>query len=263
MAKLNLLLAPALLACASIANAADQKVSVSTEQTSYSGGFGKRLETSVESTTDLGRTGFTVNVAHGKRDIGDDHVKSLRLGATVYHDWSDKFYTRTTMGISSNKPVFATRELAHDFNYKLLPNAVATVGAKYARYHGGVDVLSWSAGASWYFKGGFVSYRFSTYDVDRLGKNHAHLASFRLKDPKGEGYTQLWAGAGSSLHDQEVLLAGSKGKFRSLALQRVQPLRGPVSVNLSLGRAWYDTPTGDYRGTTASVGLAISGWPKL
>lgn len=263
MAKLNLLIAPALLACASIANAADQKVSVATEQTSYSAGLGKRAETSVESTTDLGATSFTVNVAHGQREIAGDRLKSLRLGAAVYHDWSDKFYTKTTMGISSNKPVFATRELATDFNYKLLSNAVATVGAKYARYHGGVDVLSWSAGAAWHFKGGFASYRFSSYDVAKTGKSHGHLASFRLKDPKGSGYTQLWAGTGSSLHDQEVLLAGSKGKFRSIALQRVQPLRGPVSVSLSLGRAWYDTPTADYRGTTASVGLSVNGWPKL
>lgn len=263
MAKFNFILAPVLLSCATLANAADPKIIVATEHTDYSGGFGKRMETSVESSMDIGNTGFSVNVAHGRREVGGDRFKALRLGGVVYRDWSDKFYTRTTMGISSNKPVFATRELANDFNYKLLPNAVATVGAKHARYHGGIDVLTLSAGASWYFKGGFASYRFSSFDVDKAGKGHGHLASFRLKDPRGAGYTQLWAGIGSSLHEQQIYLADSKGKYRSVALQRVQPVAGPVAVSLSLGRTWYDTPATDYRGTTASVGLVLSGWPKL
>lgn len=263
MAKLNMFLAPILLTCASVANATDQKIIVTTEQTNFSGGYGKRIKTSVESATDLGDTAFSVNISHGKRDVGAERFKSLRLGGVVYHDWSEKFYTRTTMGLSSNKPVFATRELSNDFSYKVLPNAVATVGAKYARYYGGTDVLSWSAGGSWYFKGGFASYRFSSFDIDKLGKSHGHLASVRLKDGKGAGHTQLWAGSGTSLHDQEFLVTGSKGTYRSLALQRVQPVRGPVSVNLTLGRSWYDTPSADYRGTSGSVGLSFSGWPKL
>lgn len=263
MVKLHLSLAPVLLSCAAVANAADTKVIASTERTNYSGALGKRFESSVETTTDLGETGFTISVSQGKRQVGDDRFKSLRIGGVVYHDWSEKFYTRTSLGISSNKPVFATREAATDFNYKLLPNAVATVGAKYARYHQGRDVLSWSAGASVYFKGGLATYRFTAFDADKDGNGTGHLATLRLKDGRGAGYTQLWAGTGSSLHDADIFLAGNKGKYRSLSLQRVQPITGPVAISLSAGRSWFDTPANNYRGTTASIGLAISGWPKL
>lgn len=262
MVKLHLIFAPVLLSCAVVANAANSKVIVASEQTNYSGALGKRIESSVETTTDLGETGYTISVAQGRRDVGDDRFKSLRLGAVVYHDWSETFYTRTTLGISSNKPVFATREAATDFNYKLLSNAVATVGAKYARYHQGRDVLSWSAGASWYFKGGLATYRLTAFN-DKSGNGIGHLATVRLKDGQGLGYTQLWAGTSTSLHDADVFLAGSKGRYRSLSLQRVQPVAGPVAIHLTAGRSWYDTPANDYKGTTASVGLAISGWPKL
>lgn len=263
MVKLHFILAPVLLSCAVAVNAANPKVIVSTEQTNYSGALGKRFESSVETTTDLGDTAFTINVSHGKRHVGDERFKSLRISGVVYHDWSEKFYTRSSFGVSSNKPVFATREAATDFNYKLLPNTIATVGAKYARYHRGRDVLSWSAGASVYFKGGLATYRLTAFDVDNSGKGIGHMATLRLKDGNGVGYTQLWAGAGSSLHDADVFLAGNKGKYRTVSLQRVQPVAGPVAVYLMAGRSWYDTPANDYKGTTAGVGLAISGWPKL
>lgn len=85
----------------------------------------------------------------------------------------------------------------------------------------------------------------------------------RVKDGRRDGYTQLWAGISNSLHEQEILLSRGKGKYRGLTLQRVQPIGGPVAVNLSVGRTWYHTPVADYRGTTASIGLAITGWPKI
>lgn len=263
MAKMHFILAPALLSCTVSANAANTKVAVATEQTNYSGALGKRVENSVETTTDLGNTGFTISVSHGKRDVGNERFKSLRLGGVVYHDWSDKFYTRTTLGASSDKPVFATRELATDFNYKLLPNTVVTIGAKYARYHQGRDVVSWSAGASWYFKRGLATYRLTASEADKSGRGVAHLATVRLKDSKGAGYSQLWAATGSSLQDSDILLGPDKSKFRGLTLQRVQPLKGPVALHVSAGRNWYETAAHDYKGTTGSIGLAISGWPKL
>lgn len=113
--------------------------------------------------------------------------------------------------------------------------------------------------AAIYFSGGFATYRFTAYNVDRLGKSHGHLATVRIKDGKGLGSTQLWVGSGSSLHEEDILLSGREGKFRSVALSRVQPLKGPVSLTISLGRTWYNTATADYRGTKASVGLSFSG----
>lgn len=259
MPKLYQFCVPVFLACSAAAQAADNMILLTTEHTDYSGAFGKRQETTAESTTDLGSTAFTISAAHAKRQFDDESFSAVRLSGTIYHDWNERFYTRTSLAVSSNKPVFATRELANDFNFKLFPNAVLTVGAKHARYFGGRDALSWSAGGSLYFRGGLMTYRYSSYNVDKLGKSDGHQVTFRLKDGKRDGQTQLWLGAGTSLHEKELLITSRQGKYRSIALQRVQPIRGPISVNLTLGRTWYDTEV-DYRGTTGSIGLVYKGF---
>lgn len=238
----------------------DSKLLLTTELTDYSSGFGRRRETTAEYNADFGRTAFTIGASQARRKFEAESFKAVEISGTVFHDWNDRLYTRTHVALASNKPIFASRQVANDFNVKLLSNAVVTVGGKYARYYGDRDVLSWSAGGTWYFRGGFASYRYSNYDVDRLGNSHSHLASFRLKDPRGSGQTQLWLGSGTSLHEQEVLLSGRKGSYRSVALQRVQPIKGQLSLNLTVGRTWYDTSATDYRGTTASIGLNYSGW---
>jgi YaiO family outer membrane protein len=274
--KAYILIEAALLAGATTANAAetgsstpveastikavDSRLLLNTELTDYSSGFGRRRETTAEYSADFGRTAVTVGVSQARRKFEADSYKAVELSGTVYRDWNDRLYTRTHAAMASDKPVFASRQFANDFNLKLLPNTVVTVGGKYARYYGKRDVLSWSAGGTFYFGGGFASYRFTAHDVDRLGNSHSHLASFRLKDPRGSGQTQLWLGGGTSLHEQEILLSGRKGSYRSIALQRVQPIRGPLAVNLAVGRTWYDTSAADYRGTTASVGINYSGW---
>lgn len=263
MTKAYYLYAPVLLACATAAGAAETKFSLSAGYTDYSKAFGTRRETTAESTTDLGRTAFTVSLSHGQRKFEKDSASALRVSGTIFHDWNSRIYTRTNLAVSSDKPVYATREIANDVNFKLLPTVVATVGGKYARYHDNRDVKSLSAGGTWYFAAGFVTYRYSAFDVERLGNGHGHMATVRIKDGNGDGATQLWLGSGTSLHEQEVLLSGRRGDYRSVALQRVQPIRGKVSATVTLGRAWYDTQTENYRGTTASLGLRVNGWPKL
>lgn len=269
MSKSILLIGAALFGCASAASAAperpklkqvDPKLLLSGQYTHFTDGFGKRRQTSAEYSADLGRTAFTINATHAKRTFASETFGAVEVAGTVYHDWNDKLYTRTHIAVSSDKPVFASRQAATDFNFKVIPQTVLTLGGKYARYHGERDVYSWSAGGTWYFDDGSVGYRFTLSDVDKLGKSHSHLATIRLKDPRGSGQTQLWLGTGTSLHEQEVLLSGQKGSFKSVALQRVQPIAGPVAVNLTLGRSWYDTGSTDYQGTTASVGLTFSGW---
>lgn len=279
MTKAYLFFGPAVLACASLAQAAEApltrpadtklaqpasgKLALTTEYTNYSGSFGKRQETTAQYSTDLGRTAFTVSASHAKRKFENDSFTAVELSGTIYRDWGDRFYTRTNVALSSDKPVFATRQVSNDFNFKVLPGAVVTVGGKYARYYGDRDALSWSAGGTWYFGGGLATYRYSNYNVDRLGKSHSHLATFRLKDGRGDGQTQLWLGSGTSLHEEELLLSGRKGNYRSIALQRVQPIKGRLAVNVTLGRTWYDTNSANYRGTTASIGLSFNGLPKL
>jgi YaiO family outer membrane protein len=271
--RIHFIYAPILFACAaaahagdskpSLANVVDNKISLSTSYSDYSGAFGKRWESSAEWSRHQGRTAFVVTASHAKREFEQDSFSAVRLSGTVYHDWSDRVYTRTSAGVSANKPVFASREISNDFNFKPIPGAVVTVGGKYARYYGGRDVLSWSAGGTWYFGRGFANYRFSSFDVDKLGKSHSHLATFRLKDGGGKGYTQMWLGSGTSLHEQEPFFAGRPGKYRSIALQRSQPVARRVSIQLAVGRSSYDTTAAKYHGTNVSIGLAFNGWPAL
>lgn len=236
---------------------AQSNVGIVGEQTTYSGSYGKRTETTIEAGNDLGATAFSVSASNAKRTFDDRSFSAVRVAGTVYHDWNDRFYTKTTASLSSDKPVFAARELANDVNYKLLPNAVLTVGGRYARYGSRTDVLSWSAGGSWYFPGGFATYRYGFHRVDGLGNTHGHLATLRVKDPRGGGQTQLWVGGGTSLHEQDAFDLTRAGRFRSAALQRVQPIHGPVALSLTAGRAWYRTDVGHYHGTSLSLGLVV------
>jgi YaiO family outer membrane protein len=239
-------------------NPVDPSLLLSTQYTHFTDGFGKRRQTGAHYSVDFGKTAFTIGASQTKRTFATETFKAVELSGTLYHDWNDRIYTRTSAAISADKPVYASRQIANDFNFKVMPQAILTVGGKYARYFGNRDVLSWSAGGSYYFGGGFASYRFTAYDVDKLGSSHSHLATFRVNDPRGSGQTQLWLGAGTSLHEQEVLLSGQKGSYKSVALQRIQPVSGDLSLSLTLGRTWYDT-TNDYRGTNASIGLNYRG----
>lgn len=258
MKKALILCAPALFASAAPSGAVDYDIAARANVTDYSKGFGSRRETTAESTTRVGDTSFTLGASQAKRKYGDDSFSAFRVAGTIYHNWTDRLYTRTYGSLSSNKPVFATRELGTDFNLKVLPGTVATVGAKAARYYGRRDALSWSAGATHYFRGGFATYRFTAYDVEGLGKSRGHMATLRIRDGGRAGSTQLWLGAGNSVHE-ELLSADSKGTFRSVAVQRVQPIKGPVSMTFTLGRTWYDTPAGNFHGTQAAIGLTLDG----
>jgi YaiO family outer membrane protein len=261
MSSLPILLAP-LLAAASAAPA-DLNLRMTTEATNFSKDFGKRRETTLESTFDLGATKLVMGGSHGRRSYADESYSGYQAKGTAYHDWTDRLSSKTSIGAASNSPVFARRELAQDFSYKLLPNTLVTVGARYANYFGDTDVISWSAGASWYFRGGFASYRFSRHDVDKLGNGVGHLATIRLRDPNGSGHTQAWLSAGTTLHEGEAIGLGNRGNYRGVHVQRVQPIAGPIGVSMGVGRTWYETNAAQYHGTQATIGLAVSGWPRL
>jgi YaiO family outer membrane protein len=242
------------------AYAADTSFSLDTERTKYTGALGSRDAASLEGTSDFGNTALSLSLSRGKRKTDEGSYSAVRAAGTIYHDWNDRVYTRTTVGVSSNQPVFATREVATDLNFKPAAGVVLTAGAKRARYFGNRDVASLSAGGSLFFSRGFVNYRFTSYDAEHTGQAKGHLATIRLRDGKGSGATQLWLGTGTSLQEEEPLLGGQEGKYRSASLKRVQPISARLAVSLSLRRTWYNTALSDYRGTTASVGLTYSGW---
>ena len=243
---------PALKKIASVRTVAAE---VDGEYLSYSGPFGSRRIVNAKTSVDLGKTNLSLSISHGARKAGDVKFRGTRLSATVVHDWSSRISTRTSASIANNQPLFVNRELVQDISYKPLPKTVLTVGGKYSRYFGGVDAVSWSAGAAQYFRGGMVAYRFSSYNVQGLGNTTGHLVNLKVNDPLGSN--QLWLGHGTALHDASWLATPEKGKFSSAELRRVQPIGGGVSLMLGVNRIWYNTDSAKYHGTGARVGLIL------
>jgi YaiO family outer membrane protein len=225
------------------------------EYLSYSGPFGSRRIVNAQSRVDTGDTTLSIGVAQGTRKAGDDKFNATRVTVGVAHDWTSRLSTRTSASISSNQPVFVTRELVQDVSYKPLAQTVLTVGGRYARYWGGVEALSWSLGAAQYFGGGMISYRFSSFDVRHVGHTTAHLVNLKVQDPYGSN--QLWLGHGSALHDALWLPTVEKGNFTSVEYRRVQPIGGGVGLMVGVNRIWYATDSTKYHGTGARVGLTF------
>ena len=99
--------------------------------------------------------------------------------------------------------------------------------------------------------------------MTNLGKSHGHLGSVRIKDGRGTGTTQLWLGSSTSLHDQLQLPVARESKYRSIALQRFQPLNESLGINVGVGRTRYETGSDRYRGTSVSFGLSLREPSKL
>ena len=225
------------------------------EYLTYSGAYGSRRVVNGQTKVDFGKTTLTVDVAHGVRKAGGDKFEAKRLAASVAHEWTPRFSTRTSLGISGNQPVFVNRELVQEFSYKPFAQTVVTVGGRYARYFGNVEARSWSIGAAQYFQGASVSYRFSSYNVEHLGRTSGHLVGAKLDDRYGSN--QLWLAHGNSLHDTDWLATPEKGKFNSAELRRTQPIAGGVSAMVAVKRIGYDTGSTKYHGTGVRFGLVF------
>jgi YaiO family outer membrane protein len=227
--------------------------SVDADYVTYTGAYGKRHVVSARSRFDAGKTKLSLTIAQGRRSVGGDTFNATRVQASVAHEWTARFSTRTEASIASSNPVFVNRELIQDLSYKVFPRTVLTIGGRYARYRSGLDTWSWSAGAAQYFPGGYVSYRFSSFDTEHLGHSVGHLVSAKVSDPYGA--TQGWIGHGTSLQDSDILLAPGKGKFTTVELRRVQPIAGDVSLSLGARRTWFSADSDKYRGTGVHIGL--------
>jgi YaiO family outer membrane protein len=260
--KLHYFSVPILIALAGSAHAAPllnlRKIaaSVDGEYLSYSGDFGSRRVVNAESRLDTGTTVVSLGLSQGSRKAGGDDFNATRVTATVVHNWSSRLSTRTSASIASDQPVFVTRELIQEVSFKPLPKTVLTVGGRYARYFGGIDALAWSVGAAQYFRGGMVSYRFSSFDVSHLGRSTGHLVSAKLQDPYGSN--QLWFGHGTALHDAVWLSEPEKGRYDNIEYRRVQPITSGVGLMLGVSRIWYKAEGAKFHGTGVRAGLVFS-----
>lgn len=229
--------------------------SVDGEYLSYSSGFGSRRIVNATSKTDFGATDLTLGISQGERKAEGESHNAVRGSATLVHNWSSRVSTRTTARLSTNSPVFASRELAQDISYALPSGTVATIGGRYSRYYGGRDALSWSVGAAQYFRDGFISYRLTAYDIDRIGNSVGHVVSAKLSDPYGS--TQLWVGhSNGAAIDSDDLLISDKGKFTEVTLRRTQKVKGGLAFTAGVKQNWYRTDLAKFNGTGFHLGLA-------
>lgn len=253
--------APLALVATPAANAApalDLKsviASVDGEYLSYSSGFGSRRTVNARSRIGSGKTKLFVGLAQGQRKAENERHRAARVSAALVRDWSPYLSTRTAVSIASDKPVFVNREAIQDVSWKVLPETVVTVGARYARFHNDVDVVSWTAGASQYFRGGLVSYRFSSFQTEGLGHSVGHLANVKLIDRGGSN--QLWLGRGTAINDGDWLPTAQKGKFTNVELRRSQKVGGGMAITAGLRRSWYRTPATNFRGTGVHLGVTF------
>lgn len=254
------------LAPASMANAANvglgghTPTQLNVERTSYTGGRGSRSIATADTVLAMAQdTKLFLSLSGGERRVAGASTRSVRGSGAWTQQWTDHLSTTASASVASNSAVWARSQFGLDVRYEIVDGLVAAVGGKRAAYGGGDNVTTWSAGAAYYGRGFSLDYRYSALDSARLGWSHAHLASARISDPHGAGSTQLWFGAGSSLYDVVTASQPRNGNFTSLALRRVQPVRGPVSLSFGLGRDWYRTPTGHFQATRLSFGVSVDG----
>jgi len=248
-------LAGALQAAPALAQSA-QTLTATTESDEYSDGLGSVRSLKLEyKRVDEGTT-VVFTPAVGERRAAGFSATAVGGGAAIYHDWSPAISTRMSAFFAENEPVFANQDLALDLTAKVAANTTVTLGGRYARYYGGVDVVFASAGVRQYFRFGSVSYRLTRVDPEGRDAYFAHLFNLSVKDGKGDGRTQLWLSAGEASYSSVHMPAGFSGKDYGINLQRVQPLGGNVNLVPSLGYTSYARP-GD-RVSAVNLGLGIS-----
>lgn len=244
------------LAAVSSAHAGVDKVSAQFDHSDYSNGYGKRDVFGVDVAGRAADSRWHVGLAHGERDYGGAAYRGTRVQGALHHDWNTQLSTRTAAVVSDNNPVFVNREIAHDFNLKVIPNTLLTVGGKYAEYRGNTYVSAWSAGASYYFPRVTATYRYSKHHLSSGTGGHGNTLSLRLKDAQGNGSTQLWLGDGTSAYAAELdpLLLREHASTR-VFLRRNQPLGQHLMLNAGIGKAWHKTRVDRFSSINSHVGL--------
>ena len=265
--KLHIILAGTAAVCATSANAAAMPGptklpsinsivgSLDGEYLTYSGTHGNRVIVDARTRINMGDTRVDFALSQGFRKTDDGKLRATRVQAGLAHDWNSLISTRTSASIATSGQIFTKRELIQDVNFKLGGGTLLTAGGRYARYQDNIDAWSWSLGASQYFRGGYVGYRFSSFKFDQLGHAVGHLFSARLNDPLGGN--QLWLGRGTALHDADWQGPPEKGKYTQVEYRRLQPIGGGVSLSVGVKRNWYDTPSTKFHGTGFRFGFVF------
>ena len=235
-----------------------QTVHVLAETRNYSDGYGELNTVTAEYTVKSGDTIFVFEPAWGERKSSALTHDAVSLTANLYHRFSDDFTTRTRVSISENEPVFANRDIAQDFTFRVLPRTTATIGGRWARYYGGTNVYTASAGVRYYFRHGAISYRLSYVEADRVDPIVTHLVNLVVNDPQGDGKTQLWLSAGGTSLENSAFTNDFSGDDYSVYLRRYQPVAKNLDILGSVGFASYDRPHGRISAPIFGLGVQVS-----
>lgn len=244
------------LAGASAAQAGVDTLSMQVEHADYDAARGRRDIVGISVAGSTGDSRWVLETAHGQRDFGNVAYSGTRAGASLHHRWNGRLSTRTVARFSDDDPVFANREIGHDFTLVVLPKTVLSIGGRYAEYFGSTYVAGWSAGAGYYFPRVTAHYRYSRHHLSTGGNGHGHTLSLRLKDAQGRGSSQLWLGSGTSAYapDMDPLLLRDN-RSTSAFLRRSQPIGGHLTLNAGVGKTWHETPFEKYTSLGSHLGL--------
>lgn len=229
--------------------------SVDADTMDFTSSYGKWRTVNARSQIKAGGTRIDMSLSRGSRAANDGITTAARAQVSVAHDWTPTLATRSYGTLASRSPVFVNREVGQDVNFKPVASTVLTAGTRYSQYFGGADSWSWSLGASRYFPGGFVSYRFSSYDTKNLGNTTGHVIGAKLNDPYGA--TQAWVGFGTSLNDVDWLSSPQKGHQTVIELRRLQPIGHGISLSLGAKHAWIQSGDGRYEGSGVHFGIQL------
>jgi YaiO family outer membrane protein len=241
------------------AAAQSDTVTASGETQEFSDGFGSLRTVQLEYKHVEADTTVVVTPAYGERRGPGFKETAVGGGVQVYHDWSDTVSTRTALFVAEDAPVFAHYDVAQDLTLKVADRTAVTVGGRYARYFGGRDVVSLSAGVRQYFAFGSLAYRASWVDPEGRDGYLAHLVNLTVNDPGGgAGRTRLWLGAGEASLTTAQVPDNFSGDDYAAVLQRVQPLGGRVALVPTVGYSSYDRPAGRVDALSLGLGIALT-----
>ncbi|MEY4159774.1 MAG: YaiO family outer rane beta-barrel protein [Pseudomonadota bacterium] len=235
-----------------------QTVSVDVSTQDFSQGFGALRILQAEYRRASSSTAVIITPVLGLRKIGTVSETAAGGSVTAYHDWSPDVSTRTQVFLAEDKSPFAHVDLAQDVNVKLAHRTSLLLGGRYARYHGGQNVVFGTLGLRQYFGGVSLAYRATLTKPDGQRAFVAHLASVTVNDAKGAGKTQLWLSSGSASPGALGLHDTFRGQDRAAYLQRIQPLSGKLAATFAAGLSSYDRPSGRLTGHTFALGLKLA-----
>lgn len=222
----------------------------------YSGNHGKRNIAYAEMVANIERSTLLLNISQGQRDYGTERFNATRAQSSVWYKWNNWLTTRTGIAFADNSPVFARQDFRQDINLRLLPKTVFTTGYRYTKYYDDAEVNAWQGGISLYVGQFIASYRYTHYDSSHTGGSYNNMVSLRLKDSRGDGYTQLWLSRGTGAYVYDWSPETLNGSMKNISLQRIQPLTEHLNLGLTAGKSLYDTPVSEYSGLQLAAHLS-------